>query len=459
MTDIFISYASADRPRVKPLVDALQQQGWSVWWDRTILAGKTFDRVIEAALRGSRCVIVLWSQDSIESDWVWTEADEGKQRRILVPAVLDNVVIPFAFRRIQTANLVGWSGALPSDQFDELARAVSDVLSSSDTWAPDARSKQEAKQSTELAQQERDHKQDESDKSTLRRTESERPELEKLVRARVAEQERLENERKARADQEQLEQKAKGRMAPLLVTETTPPLSEGARIVNTFVAPSKTFTDLRRSVAWWAPFLLMAIVSTIFVYTAGHKIGFRQIVENQIQTQTKQQARLDLLTPDQREQQIEKVTKFNEWFFYFSPLYTLFVWLIVAMAFFVTFKFVAGANVSFGISLAIVVYAALPLMLRTLLATLSVLGGINTDSFSFQNPVPTNLGYFMNPTDGVFLYGWATAVDAFMIWTLALTAIGFTRVSEVKRGTAFAIVFGWWVVLTLGTTGLGAAFS
>jgi hypothetical protein len=148
MTDIFISYASDDRPRVKTLVDALQQKGWSVWWDRTILAGKTFDRVIEAALKDSRCVIVLWSGASVESDWVWTEADEGRRRGILVPAMLDDVEIPFAFRRIHTANLIGWSGGSPGDQFDELARAVSDVLSNTITAHPHSR-QQQSKQSNQ----------------------------------------------------------------------------------------------------------------------------------------------------------------------------------------------------------------------------------------------------------------------------------------------------------------------
>jgi hypothetical protein len=89
----------------------------------------------------------------------------------------------------------------------------------------------------------------------------------------------------------------------------------------------------------------------------------------------------------------------------------------------------------------------------------SLLAGINPDAFSFQNPVATNPGYFLNPADGVFMYGLATALDIFMIWTLVLTAIGFTCVSKVKRGTAFAIVFGWWAIFTLGVTGLQAAFS
>ncbi|HXJ88053.1 MAG TPA: YIP1 family protein [Candidatus Binatia bacterium] len=247
--------------------------------------------------------------------------------------------------------------------------------------------------------------------------------------------------------------------APSPAPELSPALSEGARIINTFIAPSKTFTDLRRSAAWWAPFLLMSIVSVIFVYTAGQKIGFRKIMENQMQSQPKAQARLEQLPADQRERQMETGAKVTAVISYCFPILTLIIWLIIATLLFATFKLVAGANVSFGVSVAIVIYAALPLMLKSLLGIVSVLAGASPDSFSFQNPVATNPGYFLNPADGVFLYGLATAVDIFMIWTLALTAIGFTCVSKVKKGTAFAIVFGWWAILTLGATALSAAFS
>ena len=105
------------------------------------------------------------------------------------------------------------------------------------------------------------------------------------------------------------------------------------------------------------------------------------------------------------------------------------------------------------------IYSALPLLVKTLLALLSVLAGMSPDSFTFQNPVATNPGYFMNPADNVFLYSVASGIDIFMIWTLVLTAIGFTCVSRVKRGTAYAIVFGWWAVFTLLGAGLAAAFS
>lgn len=251
--------------------------------------------------------------------------------------------------------------------------------------------------------------------------------------------------------------------APVLPASPAPtpapaPLSEGARIIDTFIAPSKTFTDLRRNASWWGPFLLMVVVSTIFVYSAGQKIGFRKVMENQMQAQPKAQARLEKLPADQREAQMETGAKVTAIISYVFPLLTLLIWLIIATALFATFKFAAGADVSFKVSLAIVIYAALPLMLKTLLALLSVVAGMSPDSFSFQNPVATNPGYFMNPADNVFLYSLASGIDIFMIWTLVLTAIGFTCVSKVKAGTSYAIVFGWWAVFTLAGAAL-ASFS
>ncbi len=249
-------------------------------------------------------------------------------------------------------------------------------------------------------------------------------------------------------------------LSPVAVpAPTSAALSQTARIVNTFVTPSKTFTDLRRSAAWWAPFLLMVVISSLFVYMAGQKIGFRKIMENQMQAQPKAQARLDSLPADQREQRLEGGAKVTAVVSYAFPAITLFFWLIIALALFATFKVAAGADVSFGVSLAIVIYAALPLLLKTVLAMASVAAGMSPASFSFQNPVATNPGYFMSPGGNVFLYNIATGIDMFMIWTLVLTVIGFTCVSKVKRGTSYAIVFGWWAIFTVVAAALSAALA
>ena len=65
MSDIFLSYATEDRARTRILVQGLESRGWSVWWDRTIRPGQTFDSVIESALADARCAVVLWSEASV----------------------------------------------------------------------------------------------------------------------------------------------------------------------------------------------------------------------------------------------------------------------------------------------------------------------------------------------------------------------------------------------------------
>jgi hypothetical protein len=60
---------------------------------------------------------------------------------------------------------------------------------------------------------------------------------------------------------------------PVSPTPEVLPLSEPQRIIDTFVAPAKTFTDIRRSAAWWGPFVVMVIISLIFVYSVDSKVG------------------------------------------------------------------------------------------------------------------------------------------------------------------------------------------
>jgi TIR domain-containing protein len=128
MSDIFISYARADKEKAELLAHAFSQNGWSVWWDREIPPGKSFDEVIENALKSARCVIVLWSKDSVSSRWVKTEAAEGAARGILVPALIDNVQIPLEFKRIEAADLSDWHGDSPHIEFDQLVRTIADIV-------------------------------------------------------------------------------------------------------------------------------------------------------------------------------------------------------------------------------------------------------------------------------------------------------------------------------------------
>ena len=136
MNDIFLSYANEDGERAHRLAKALEDRGFTVWWDREIPPGKTFDQVIEAELNAARCVVVLWSQYSIRSRWVKTEAAAAAERDCLVPILIDEVPIPFEFKRIQAARLVEWNAQLEPSEFESVVEAIQDILKRPASFVP-----------------------------------------------------------------------------------------------------------------------------------------------------------------------------------------------------------------------------------------------------------------------------------------------------------------------------------
>ena len=136
MADIFISYANEDRERAGRLASVLESCGWSVWWDRKIIAGQAFDEAIERELEAARCVIVLWSQESIGSEWVKNEAAVAAERGVLVPALIDRVKLPLEFRRKQTVDLIGWDGDFGHEGFQALRGGVAARVAPSKDGAP-----------------------------------------------------------------------------------------------------------------------------------------------------------------------------------------------------------------------------------------------------------------------------------------------------------------------------------
>jgi hypothetical protein len=128
MADIFISYSSEDKTIVREIAALLEDKGWSVWWDRQIPIGQKYDTVIETELQNASCVLVIWTQRSINSEWVKNEALEAAQKNKLVPVELEQVVLPLAFKRIESALLFGWSGNRNHPELPFLYAAINNIL-------------------------------------------------------------------------------------------------------------------------------------------------------------------------------------------------------------------------------------------------------------------------------------------------------------------------------------------
>ena len=128
MADIFLSYKREDVDRARPLVVVLEACGWTVFWDPKVLPGPAFRPVLERELDAARCVIVLWSQLSVDSHWILDEAESGRDRGVLVPALLDAVKPPLGFRQLQSTSLVGWDGTSGGPGIDALVKALTDLI-------------------------------------------------------------------------------------------------------------------------------------------------------------------------------------------------------------------------------------------------------------------------------------------------------------------------------------------
>lgn len=121
---IFLSYAHADAKRAQQLAAALAARGYTVWWDTVIEGGASFAKSIREALEAADAVVVLWSETSIESDWVADEAAQGRDRRRLVPLSTDGSLPPLGFRQYQTIDLANWRGRANAPQIDSIDRAI-----------------------------------------------------------------------------------------------------------------------------------------------------------------------------------------------------------------------------------------------------------------------------------------------------------------------------------------------
>lgn len=233
------------------------------------------------------------------------------------------------------------------------------------------------------------------------------------------------------------------------------PLSEGARIVDTFIAPSKTFTDLRRNASWWGPWLLISICALLFVYTMQRQVGFEQITKNEIAHSSRAE-QFEKLSPDDQAKQVRFSNTLIGYLSYGTPVTIPIFFAIGTVVLWATFKFGAGANVSFKTAYAIMFYASLPGIIGSILGAISMFAGVDPEGFNVKNPVATNPAHFMDRSGNRFVYEMASSLDIIAIWIIVLLGIGFACNSKVKRSTAIAVVAGWYLCWKLASAALAS---
>lgn len=240
--------------------------------------------------------------------------------------------------------------------------------------------------------------------------------------------------------------------------ETRTGLSQAERVMDIFVAPSKTFVDILRSSSWWLPFLLAAVLSLATAYTVDKRVGFDRVVQNMLHDSPAQEEKIAALEPKQRATQMHMMTTSYRYSTFASPIFILIISIIGALILWASFNFGLGAKTTFGQMLAVWMYASLPRLLVSfiMIGTLSM--GGNAEGFDLKNPVGTNLAFYL-PNAAPWLRTLLSFIDIVGLWVLVLLVIGTAVVAGVKRGQAAAVVVGWWVLVLIASVGIAAATS
>jgi hypothetical protein len=249
---------------------------------------------------------------------------------------------------------------------------------------------------------------------------------------------------------------------PPAAEPTGPGLSEAQRLINIFIAPKKTFEDLKRNPSWWVPWLISAVFSLIFGFVAVQKIDMAHMVQQRIEQSPSAQKRMEQLPPQQREQAMALQATITKVTFFMLPIFSLISGLIIAAVLMVVFNFLMGAEVPFQRAMAIVFYAFVPGILATILLTVSILVSSDPNTIDFNtNPMPTNPGFFMDPQGNKFIYGVASGLDIFRVWLVVLLGLGFAAASSNRKpsvSTGLVTMFVIYAIIVLGGAAIRAAF-
>ncbi len=242
-----------------------------------------------------------------------------------------------------------------------------------------------------------------------------------------------------------------------LAPPAQPPLSQLARVVDTYIAPSKTFTNILRSATFWLPALILILSALAVGLTVDRQVGFDRVNENAIHASPRREAQMENLTPEQRTQQNKVAIAFTKGITYAVPILLPLVTAIYALILWGCFNFVLGARTTFQQVYAVVFYASLPYLFINLLTIATLYFGNSPETYNYQNPIGSNAAYYL-PDASPILRALLTRLDIFQLWITGLTLYGMAIVAKKSLAQSAMVVGTLWVLLTLITVA-GAAFS
>lgn len=232
-----------------------------------------------------------------------------------------------------------------------------------------------------------------------------------------------------------------------------PGLSQGERVIDTFVAPSKTFQDIFRSRSWWLPFLISVILTYGFFFAASRKVGVEQMVQHSMEQRAASTGQT--ISPEQQAKGMAFGVMLTKIIFALSPVMSLIFSLLFALFLWLGFNFILGGTAEFTRLFTMTIYTGLIGTIKLLIAILTIWFGTN-DNFDINNPAGTNVGYFLGPDAPKWLVSLGTSLDITVIWSVVLLGLGGAILAKVKPRTGIMLTVGVWIVIVAIKTVIAA---
>jgi len=246
--------------------------------------------------------------------------------------------------------------------------------------------------------------------------------------------------------------------SPTIQTPEPPePVNSFGRVFGVIFSPKATFESIARRPTWILPIVLLCIVESGIVGVYGHRVGWRDLIEKQMASNSQFQQ----LPSAQQESRIEMGLKYAPTVGYAEVIVGPFLAaLLFAGIFWLIFNMAVGAKVGFHTSLAVVSYGLVPGILASLVGIL-ILFLKDPSTVDLQHLIASNAGAFLSNDSSKWLVALLSSVDLFVFWEMILLAIGYSAAApkKISFGGALAWILGLWVLVVFIRVGFAAAFS
>lgn len=232
--------------------------------------------------------------------------------------------------------------------------------------------------------------------------------------------------------------------APPAPAPRTNPLQ---RLGGVIAAPDRTLREIAVRPDWIVPLLLILIISIVSAIFVTPRVDWESTVREQMED--------DGRSPEEIEQAIEIVGKFQKFTLPLTAAFVPIFLIIIAACFLLGFK-VMGGEGGFKQSWAVTLYSWIPQLIKGIIASVLIIRAGTVTAEEAGTLLKSNLGFLADMSDAPALFTLLSSIDVFNIWTVILLVIGLAYAHRVSRAKSAAIVVTLWVVSILVRVGLAA---